>query len=327
MIMIAGGLTALLVSWVLTPPVTRLAWRIGAVDVPTDGRRMHTESIPRAGGIAVLTSLVIGCFLFCGRSSELLASLGGTALVFLVGLADDRFRLPAWSKLTVQIAAATGTVFLHGARGWGLLPGVFWIVTLTNAHNFIDGLDGLFAGTSATEGAALCLLFLATGRREAALPVLLAAGACLGFRAYNRPPARIFAGDCGSGSIGFWLGVNSLPAFVSEWRFGILAPLLIFAYPLTDLTAAVARRLLRGANPFAADRGHLHHRLCAAGLSQRKSAAILLSASAVTGIAGASLAREEYSLAAACACLFAALFLVLLRSRIFPRPVRAGRGG
>ncbi|MBQ2734740.1 MAG: undecaprenyl/decaprenyl-phosphate alpha-N-acetylglucosaminyl 1-phosphate transferase [Clostridia bacterium] len=304
--------------FVSVPPVIALAWRVGAVDVPMDWRRMHPESIARAGGISIYVSFLIGCVLLGRPSLFLVSALAGGALLLAVGLADDIFCLGAWTKLFFQIVAAIATVLGGGvANGWSAFAAVLWVVTLTNAHNFIDGLDGLFAGCAAIESALLAAVYLLGGRGTLAAPLLVLATACLSFRYYNRFPAQIFAGDCGSGTVGFLLGVLSLPLFQDHGlQFSALVPFFLFAYPLTDLITAVVRRLMRGKSPFAADRAHLHHRITAVGLLPPQCDGVLLSVTAALGGIGVLLSTERYLALAALSCLGAALLMMRIRHYI-----------
>ena len=276
MIFFACALSFLL-CFVLVPAVGALSWKIGAVDVPRDWRRMHRQSIPRGGGIAIFAAFFVACMLLGEWSRGVACALAGGLLILLVGLADDIFCLSPLAKLFFQASVATAAVL--GSRltaEWGIPLGILWVVTLTNAHNFIDGMDGLFAGCAAIEGGVLFAALALTGRLEMEFAPLLLCGSCLGFFCFNRYPARIFAGDCGSGAVGFLLGMLSLELFdVPRLDFAMLTPFLIFAYPLTDLLTAVLRRTLRGKNPFAADRGHLHHRLSAVGLAQPQCVRVL----------------------------------------------------
>ena len=289
-----------LLSALLIPAVKRFAWGIGAIDIPRDWRRMHRNIVPRDGGIAIYAAVLIGCLIFCRHTPLMMAALEGGLLLLAVGLADDVFRFPAWVKLLIQLfAAVLAVAFGTDLAGVSAVLAVFWVLALTNAHNFVDGLDGLLGGTASVEGIALSLLFLGSGQGSRALPPLLIAAACGGFLIYNRPPAKIFAGDCGSGSIGLMLGVLSLPAvFEARWALGALAPLFVFAYPLTDLVTAVLRRFLRGKSLFAADRAHLHHRICATGVSQPVCTAVLLALSVSLGSIGVLLADPGMSLPA-----------------------------
>ncbi|MBR3893848.1 MAG: undecaprenyl/decaprenyl-phosphate alpha-N-acetylglucosaminyl 1-phosphate transferase [Clostridia bacterium] len=313
--LLLGGLLSFSLCLMLIPAVIALAWRIGAIDVPRDWRRMHSNPIPRAGGLAIFFSFTASAIVFAGRFPYLISVLCGGGLLFALGLADDMFCLPAFFKLLFQFAAATASVFASGIVSenvavWAIL----WVVVLTNAHNFIDGLDGLFAGCSAIEGSALCAAFLSRGEGDFAMPPLLLAGACLGFRCFNRHPAEIFAGDCGSGTVGFLLGMLSLPLFAEgESLFVSLSPLLMFAYPLTDLFTAVVRRVLRGKSPFSADRAHLHHRICAVGLNPPQCGGVLLLITVALNIVGVLLAAESYLFFTALACFASALLLIRLR--------------
>ena len=303
--------------FVTVPLVIALSWKIGAVDVPCDWRRMHCESIPRAGGLSIFFGFFVACCLLGEVSHFLVCALGGGILILLVGLADDIFCFGAWGKFFFQAAAATAAVLGCGiASGSGAILAILWVLTLTNAHNFVDGLDGLFAGVSAVEGAALCLTFLTLGSTAYALPPILLALACLGFRIFNRYPAQIFAGDCGSGTVGFLLGFLSLPLFGTlEIGVASLSPLLLFGYPLTDLFAAVLRRVLRGKSPFQADRAHLHHRICDAGLTHPQCCGALMLISAGLGGVGILLSAERFLVAACLACV--AVVFLLMRIRQF----------
>lgn len=311
------ALLSFALCFVSVPPVIALSWKIGAVDVPSDWRRMHCKSIPRAGGLAVFTAFFVACCVYGVDSLFLACALGGGLLMLAVGLADDIFFLDAWVKLFFQLAVATAAVLGSGiTKGWGTLLGVLWVVALTNAHNFVDGLDGLFAGCASIEGIALCLALLLCGANDNAAPPLFLALACLAFRYFNRYPAKTFAGDCGSGTVGFLLGLFSLPLFsLSSATFGALSPLLIFAYPLTDLFGAVLRRLMRGKSPFHADRGHLHHRIYDAGLTHPQCCGVLLGITAGLGTVGVLLSAERLLLLAGLSCLGAVL--VLVKSRRF----------
>ena len=234
-----------------------------------------------------------------------------------VGLADDMFCLRAPVKLLFQIASSLAAVL-----GSGLATGktevvlsMLWLVLLTNAHNFIDGMDGLLAGCAGLEAALLGVALLLLGKEGLWQASLLLVVALFSFRLYNRYPAQIFAGDCGSGAIGFFLGMLSLPLFsfpaISIFN---LAPLFLFAYPITDLATSVLRRLLHGRSPFSADRAHLHHRLYAKGLQTPECVGVLLSVSVCLGGVGLFLSFEALWLYASIACIGAVLLLWYLHA-------------
>jgi len=304
---------------ILMPFTIKFAWKIGAIDVPRDWRRMHKKSLPRNGGLAIGFAFLLGCsFLNASLNRNAACLIVGGVVILLAGLVDDVKGLSALVKLMIQISAATGVVFLgNGLRGWESVWAIVWVVALTNAHNLIDGLDGLFCGTSAIEATALGGLLWSVGERTNAQLAWCLGAACLGFFVFNRHPAKIFAGDCGSGSVGFWLGVLSLPIFQHGATYGVsIAPIFLFVYPLTDLFAAVLRRLLRGKSPFAADRGHLHHRICDAGVSCVICVRLLLLLCA--GFCGIALLIDGYHFYAVASlhCMLMAALLVLIRKKI-----------
>jgi UDP-GlcNAc:undecaprenyl-phosphate GlcNAc-1-phosphate transferase len=298
-------LAAFGISAVLVPHTMRLAPLIGAVDVPRDGRRLHKRPLPRTGGIAIFLAFVIGTALVAPPHEETVRLFLGATLLLLLGIWDDVYRLSAGVKLIVQILAAL--LVLGGAEEWTLfgygggaealrlVVSVLWLVALINAHNMIDGLDGLCAGVGAVEAAVLALLLAGQGGGVWAGTSLVLGGAALGFWLYNRHPARIFMGDAGSQVVGMILGYLALRLDGAQMgTLGTLVPLLLFGVPLSDLVFAVLRRLLRGQSPFAADRGHWHHRLFDAGYSQTWTCRILLFVSILLGASALGVSREAW---------------------------------
>ena len=312
------ALFSCLLAMALTPIASWIGWWIGALDVPMAWRRMHRKAIPRCGGIAIFFSFLISCLASLESSAFLRFAFFGGGLIFFLGLLDDILSMRAYTKLFFQILIVFLSVLLSGAvPKERLLFATLWILVLVNAHNFVDGLDGLLAGTAALEGGALCVCFLLLESPAYALPPLLLSAACLGFRHFNRFPARIFAGDCGSQSVGFLLGYLSLPLLLGLPRgIGLLSPLFVFAYPLTDLFTAVFRRVLRGKSPFAADRAHLHHRICDTGVLHSQCSDILHLISASMAGVGILLCNGQYLLPAGIACLLVAFLLMYLRRAI-----------
>jgi UDP-GlcNAc:undecaprenyl-phosphate GlcNAc-1-phosphate transferase len=202
-----------------------------------------------------------------------------SSLIMLMGLADDRWSLDWRLRLGVQVLcaavlAATGIrVTLFGPFTNPVLGGivtVLWIVGLTNAFNMLDNMDSL----AASVGVIAALLFsagqVAVGTLFAPAVLLIVVGALLGFLVHNFPPARLFMGDAGSNFLGFLLGVMTVVgAFTRDLYspYSVLAPLLVMAVPLYDMTSVVLIRLREGRSPFQGDRRHFSHRLVARGLT------------------------------------------------------------
>lgn len=267
-------LTAL-VSLFLTPFDFPAARRLGAIDIPRDDRRMHTRPIPRLGGLSVFFSFLLLSLLFCfDLAPSLFYAWAGAILLVAVGVLDDAVTLSPRLKLMAQIGAAyvstiggntIKSISLGGTPlSLGLLSlplTILWIVTLINAHNFIDGLDGLCGGVCLAEGAALGLIGLTKASSGYAPAAFAVCGACIGFLPYNTRGARIFMGDTGSTFLGFILAWLSVALIAAPTPPSILSIALLFAVPLADILVAVTRRLAKGKSPFLPDRSHIHHML------------------------------------------------------------------
>lgn len=314
------------VTYLLTGPVRKFAIVAGAVP-EVRARDVHREPTPRLGGIAMFFGLYAGLLVansltnlseVFSRSSEPQALLSGAALIWLLGVLDDKWGVDALVKLGGQMIAA-GVMVMQGLTIlWLPIPGVGnisvtpWqgnlltvalIVITINAVNFVDGLDGLAAGMVCIAAAAFFMyayrLWYGYGIEEAAPATLFSAlliGMCVGFLPHNMHPARIFMGDTGSMLIGLVLAASavSITGGVDADRLvysagsvrdavhtmvpvymPIILPLTIIAIPLADLVLAITRRAWHGQSPFAADRGHLHHRLLEIGHSHSRAVLIM----------------------------------------------------
>lgn len=268
------AITSFLLALVLTPCVRHLFHRLERVDLPEAREHFHDNPIPRAGGIAIALSFALsaGLLQLLQPSSFITKLAPSAALVFLIGLLDDLFRLKPWQKLAGQIAAAS-IAYIAGVRvlaigggdfpapwAWGVT--VFWLVACSNAINLIDGVDGLAAGVSLVAAAAMLFASVMQHDQPLALAIVPLAGCLLGFIRYNLHPASIFLGDCGSLSIGFLLGCYGvLWSHGSTSMLGMAAPLVALSLPLLDTGLAIIRRFLRHQPIFRGDHSHIHHRL------------------------------------------------------------------
>lgn len=291
------------VSFAATPLVKNLAIRVGAVDVPKDNRRMHKVPIPRLGGLAIATSFLLCVLVFAEVDYQIQGILMGAVMIVVIGVMDDIMTLKAIPKFIVQILAACVVVY-HGCRiqylsnpiitssqryldlgAWSGPVTVIWIVAITNAVNFIDGLDGLAVGVSAISSATLLVIALLVAEPNIALIMMILLGACLGFIPYNFNPAKIFMGDTGSAFLGFILATMSIQGMFKLYAIiSFAVPFLILGIPIFDICFAVIRRLAKGQNPMKADRGHIHHRLIDMGFSQKQAVAITYFLTAILGL-------------------------------------------
>ncbi|MEU8980969.1 MraY family glycosyltransferase [Streptomyces sp. NPDC058467] len=314
------------VTYLLTGPVRKFAIVAGAMP-EIRARDVHREPTPRLGGIAMFFGLCAGLLVadhlknlnaVFSNSNEPRALLSGAALIWLIGVLDDKFEIDALIKLGGQMIAA-GVMVMQGLTilwlpipGVGLVALTQWqgtlltvalVVITINAVNFVDGLDGLAAGMVCIASAASFLyayrIWYSYGIEAAAPATLFAAilmGMCLGFLPHNMHPARIFMGDSGSMLIGLVLAAGAISItgqvdpdamnlFSGSERntvhqmvpvyIPLLLPLTIIAVPTADLVLAIVRRTWRGQSPFAADRGHLHHRLLEVGHSHSRAVLIM----------------------------------------------------
>lgn len=315
------ALTTAVLTFLLTGLIRRLAIRWGAVAHPRQ-RDVHTVPIPRLGGLAMYLGVCGGMLLahqlpVLRRAFEYtfdpVAVLIGGGVIVLIGMLDDRYELDSATKLAGQTTCA-GILVLFGLQWilfwvpWGgdgasgsilvldqnqgALLTVLLVVTMVNAMNFVDGLDGLAAGiglisASAMLAFSLKLLQDSGGDVNNYAPAMIAAtlaGACLGFLPHNFQPAKIFMGDSGSMLVGLMMAAASTSASGRVTPDGsatiaLLSPLLVVAavlfVPLLDLLMAVIRRTRKGLSPFHADKMHLHHRLLEIGHSQRRAVLLI----------------------------------------------------
>ena len=316
---VAGG-AAFLVAGALVPLLASFAVGRNLLDVP-NLRSSHEVPTPRLGGVAIVLGTWVGFLIL--RPDGVWPLLAAATLVGAVGLADDLGDLHFGPKALAQVFVASGLLLFYPPRILSEAPGtlwvaafavgVFWIVALCNAFNFMDGIDGFIGGVALVN--ALFLAALAGGA-AALLPAL--AGATAGFLVWNINPASIFLGDSGSYFLGFGLAAIALYAPVPEegWSpLGFVACALVFTPLLFDTAYTIFRRLGRGAgkNIFLAHREHIYQRITPTTGMHRRTSNLYYGASAVAGLAALLVAGGGWfvlsgiALALACCAFLAAL--------------------
>ena len=299
----AALIVALIVALVATPVVKSLAFKMGAMDVPKDNRRMHDHPIPRMGGLAIFLGFLLSVLLFAEITPQLRGMLLGSVIIVVLGIFDDIYSLPAMFKFVVQIVAALVAVFsgnviqtlsnpnifssdLYWDLGVLSIPvSVIWIVAITNAVNLIDGLDGLACGVSTISSMTLLVISLVVSDAPAAILMAALAGSCIGFLPYNLNPAKIFMGDTGSTFLGYVLAVVSIQGLFKFYTIiSFAVPFLMLGLSIFDTCFAFIRRIAHGQSPMHADRSHVHHRLIDMGFSQKQAVAVLYIISAILGL-------------------------------------------
>lgn len=293
-------LLAALVSYILTPYIKSLAFKIGAVDKP-DNRKVHKKIMPRLGGLAIYIAFIIGVVSSLELTWDIVGILTGATVIVLVGVLDDKYQLPAKVKLLGQIAAACILIAFDIRIEWINNPlggyiyldefisvplTIFWIISFTNVVNLIDGLDGLAAGVSAIASLTVILVAVQMGYFHIAVLTAALAGGIIGFIRYNFNPATIFMGDTGSMFIGYMLAAISVYGAVkTAATIALIVPAIALGLPIMDTAFAIMRRYTNGRPIFQPDKGHLHHRLLAMGMNQKQAVLLMYAISAALGIA------------------------------------------
>ena len=334
-------MAALIVSFLTTPVVKSFAYKVGAIDVPKDARRMHHVPIPRLGGLAIFIGFMVSILLFVDvrRDAQMQSILLGAVVIVVLGVVDDIMALPAMFKFVVQIAAAlipalNGVVIqafsnpnifsdnLYWVLGKLSIPfTVLWIVAITNSVNLIDGLDGLANGVSAISATTMLVIAILVSEGQVAVVMAALVGACVGFMPYNMNPAKMFMGDTGATFLGFILATMSIQGLFKFYAvISFAVPFLILGLPLFDTAFAFIRRIAHGQSPMHADRSHIHHRLIDMGLNQKQAVATLYVISAILGLSAVVLTTGGEQKAM---LLFAALCIVAVVAArvVFPKEV------
>lgn len=302
---------ALVVSYILTPGVKKVAIKVGAVDRP-NARKVHTHVIPRLGGLAIYIGFMAAVLFCVPLHHELIGMLLGCTAIVAIGIWDDICNIPARVKLVGQIAAACIPVAFGIQIEWLTNPfgdilvlpeviaipvTIFWIIGFTNTVNLIDGLDGLAAGVAFIASISMFLLAVNLNQFLPALVIVSMAGAALGFLQYNFNPAKIFMGDTGSMLLGYTLAVSAVLGLVkTAATVALVVPIIALGLPILDTTFAIIRRRMSGVPIFQPDKGHLHHRLLALGMTQKQAVLIMYFVSMILGIVALFVANVSYQM-------------------------------
>ena len=301
---IIGAVIAFIIGLFLVPLIISFSEKQGLLDKPNE-RKIHSHPIPRLGGVAIwictiLSFLALILLSYYPHRSLLSGLLLGSSLMFLLGLIDDIYCLSAKFKFIIQISIAT-IVYCLGVKitsifipvlGHVDIPSILsyfitigWIVGISNAVNFIDGVDGLAGSVITISCVTLGIISIALVPADvvSALIAFILAGSMLGFLTYNFHPAKIFMGDSGALFAGFLLATLSIMYSMKTTDCKMYVPLLILAVPILDITFSSLRRILKGTSPFVADAEHIHHKLLHLGLSQNKAVLLLVLFSILMG--------------------------------------------
>ncbi len=314
-------------SLALVPLTRTLARRLGVLDAPGE-RKVHTEPMPRLGGIAVFvsfTSVVVAGYVLIPFLSELdwaqafvggplvllkdapkvkiqlVALLSGAGLAFFVGLLDDVLgkRFPVGVKALGQVLAAA--VLIGADVKTSFLPfewmnvavTLFWLVGMTNAFNFLDNMDGLSSGVAVVASTVFLMNAWALGEFFISLILVAFIGSLVGFLRHNFHPASVFLGDCGSHFIGYVMGSLTLleryVSHASSTLFPVLMPVVVLAVPIIDTCTVVIVRFIERRPIYVGDARHLSHRLVSLGFKQKSAVLFIYLMTFILGLGAASL--------------------------------------
>jgi UDP-GlcNAc:undecaprenyl-phosphate GlcNAc-1-phosphate transferase len=285
-------------AFVITPLFRSIARKLKIMDYP-GGRKLQANPVAYLGGLAIITPITLGSFLLFFTSvtidlkQQLYLGLILPALaIAIVGLLDDIYQLPPWPRFISQSAVGVITSFILYLSGSGVeifdnqllnsSATILWVVTIINALNFIDNMDGLATSISMVASLALFILSYINNQYLVAALSLAIFASCLGFLFWNKKPASIYLGDAGSLYLGFLLAAISIRIDLDNDSAQIraLVLILILAIPVIDTTQVVVSRIAKGKSPFEGGRDHISHLLLNRGLSQR-SVLFILTTSAI----------------------------------------------
>ena len=316
---------ALVVTYICTPLVKHFAVKVGAIDKP-DARKVHQVSIPRLGGLAIYIGYMVSLLYSVKDMSSVKGLIVGSIILVAVGIWDDIKQIGPKTKLMGQILAALMLPLFGNAvhfisigdhllylEYFAIPLTVFWIVGFTNIVNLIDGLDGLAAGISLIACITICIVTLQMGQIELACITLALAGAACGFLRYNFNPAKIFMGDTGSMLLGYTMAAISVMGSVkTAATVALVVPVIVLGLPILDTLFAIVRRRINGRPVFQPDKGHLHHRLLAMGLTQKQAVLLMYAITALLGCVSIVAAKANFIigvllvLVILCACVWTA---------------------
>jgi UDP-GlcNAc:undecaprenyl-phosphate GlcNAc-1-phosphate transferase len=312
-LIITTGCFALFLSLLFMPFIIHISHKFNWYDHPGK-RKIHKELIPRIGGVGIflaflLSIIIVPLFfnLFINGTITHLLDLKyvsifiGFSLIYFLGLVDDFYDLKAIFKFFIQIFAAavvtisgfvvsTITLPYIGDIDLGFFKypiTILWIVGITNALNLVDGMDGLCAGITGFAAFSMGIISLIQSSMQI-LPAIMAFalfGAVMGFLRFNFPPAKIFMGDSGSLFLGFILAILPLLGISGSASVtSLLVPITILMIPIIDTLAAIIRRVKKKKSIASPDKEHIHHKLLALGLSEKKILFVIYSVCAYLSI-------------------------------------------
>ncbi|UCC38725.1 MAG: undecaprenyl/decaprenyl-phosphate alpha-N-acetylglucosaminyl 1-phosphate transferase [Candidatus Aminicenantes bacterium] len=292
-----------LLTFFLTLIIRRIAIRFKVLDYP-DERKIHKKPIPLLGGLAIYISYIVTIFLNFSFSIELKGVILGGTIILFIGIIDDIKGLSALWKLIGQISASSALMafgvklsFLPNTwwgNGGEIILTIIWVIGITNAVNFFDGMDGLATGLTAVCSLSFFIVALITDQPYLSFLTVALAGSCLGFLKFNFKPASIFLGDAGSTFLGFTLASIAVMGGWAEKnpKVALSFPILVLSIFIFDMIYITAARILDGRVKTFKEwieftgKDHFHHRLVTLGFNEVQTVLLIYLITACLGIGG-----------------------------------------
>lgn len=330
-------LVTFLSSIILVPIMKKMAIHVGALDKP-NSRRVNKVAMPTLGGLAIFFSFMLGYMLYASRSIQMLSILMGSFILVIFGMVDCINPVKAKYRLVVQLVASAIIVFygnivlnevtlfghyFHFVEPLNYIITILFIMTITNAINFTDGLDGLASGISSIYFLTIAIISFILKKSDGldVILTLIMLGSTLGFLVYNFPPAIIYLGDTGSQFLGFIIAVIALLGYKTATFTSLIIPVLILAIPLLDVAFAILRRILKKESIGKPDKSHFHHQLLNMKFSTKGSLLIIYFIEILFAVASIlyTLGDTTYAVILYVSLMIIFIFIVMTTDILFPK--------
>ncbi|MBU2540568.1 MAG: undecaprenyl/decaprenyl-phosphate alpha-N-acetylglucosaminyl 1-phosphate transferase [Candidatus Omnitrophica bacterium] len=328
-------------TFIFTQIAIRIGFKFNVLDRP-EKRKIHVQPVPLLGGLALAIPYLLILFVIRNEFDIVILSvLFGGLIILIVGFLDDLNKLSARLRLGIQILvvlmlitnSATLTIFPNTA--WGIilrcLITILWIVGITNAMNFLDGMDALCAGLVCISSLCFAVIAFFTNQNQILFLSIILFGCCLGFLPHNLKPAKVFLGDSGSTFLGFMLASIAVVGVWAQDRIvGISIPILILGVPIFDMVFTTVMRVKEGKVKNVkqwleyAGKDHFHHRLVDLGLQPQGAVIFIYLVSICLGISAMVLLRATWKIAIILLIQAAAIFLMIAVLMIIGKRRRSG---
>ncbi|MBP7056400.1 MAG: undecaprenyl/decaprenyl-phosphate alpha-N-acetylglucosaminyl 1-phosphate transferase [Candidatus Omnitrophica bacterium] len=306
---LASAAASAVLVYLITPLFVVLAFRLGIIDAP-GGRKIHKKITPLLGGLSIYTGYLVGVLSNFHHLAHFLPLMSALTIIFAIGLIDDIHGLSAQTRLAFQfiasviVIASGGRIDFLPAVWWGeileMIVTLLWLIGVTNAFNYLDGMDGLATGSAIINLFFFAVILFITGQRSTALLTAVAIGPCVGFLPHNFRKAKIFLGDAGSTFLGFFIAsIGVIGYWAADNIAKITIPILILGVPIFDMIFTTIMRVRDGRVKTVVQwlkysgRDHFHHYLVDLGLRPTGAVLFIYLITTSLGISALNLSNDN----------------------------------